>query len=426
MADAKKALEDFAFLTKEIAGNWAVLRQSISEHYQSASGLHFDISEETLTYRENTNEAVTREGIVFTRSGLPAADLIQLDKRFVEKDGIPSAEELLKRGLIKQNSSYFKKLVPSLKLPGFLLARLVELDKAKVERLTEEEFNKSGIIKRGEGENLVYLIKVFPGAELSPLINDLTETANPEIVPATTKTDESRTFFFLSDPDDQTFFGDSSIPDRKFSIDNLDLLQQQNAWASIWLSRNKNLVFEKKTNPDFIFRTPAVRFTNELTPSIVNREPWDVATLPTGGTASDTTLVSHLTHMLQLFQPGVREAVAGKHDRYELQIACRYAFSLAEGSGLNEDLLTTLPILLGLRLTPDQLPAYPAKLSKEISSWFKANLPVEENASLIFSVDVFSQLHKDVNASLPLLRVSHLELHLKNITNMPEIRTGNG
>jgi len=375
--DTEKALYAFAFLTGQIATNWAIVRGGESGHYMPLAGdLHFEVSEETLTFMDNTDEAATREGIVITRKGLADADLIQLDRSFVEKDGVPNAKELLKRGIHKTgtaaNPVYLKQLVPILELPGFMK---------------------------------------------DPAVAD-----NPSISPGTP---ESRTFFFAIDPDDQTFFGDSSIPDRKFSIENLDLLQQQNAWASIWLSRNKNLAFGKTTNPDFIFRTPAVRFTNRFTPSIVNREPWDIATLPAGGPASSATLVNHLSNMLDLFKPGVVTPQAA-HQRYTLQIACRYAYAMARGAGLNEDLVTTLPILLGLRLTPDLLGQYPGKLSKEISTWFQKHQPAETNAYLIFSVEAYSQLDPNANASLPLLRVTHLELNLNSITNMPDIRTGNG
>ncbi|TNE61371.1 MAG: hypothetical protein EP344_06155 [Bacteroidetes bacterium] len=368
--DVLAALTYFAHLTEQIAANWTVIRGTENAYYTPQAGdLHFEVSEETRTFVGDTQEAETREGLVFTQKNLDAEDLILLDKAIVEQDGVPTEEELLKAGIRMVGDGYRKDLVPILKLPGFVL----DMDQLEVEAGTDQ---------------------------------------NPE----------TRTFFYEIDPDDQTFFGDSSIPDRKFSIENLDLLQQQNAWASIWLSRNKHLAFGKTTNPDFIFRTPAVRFTNRITPSIVNREPWNIATLPEGGsTATDAKLVDHLTNMLDLFDPGVASPGAN-HQRYELQVACRYAYTMAQGSGLNEDLVTTLPILLGLRLTPDQLSNYPKLLSEEIGTWFRKNRPVETNASLIFSVEAYSQLDPLVNSSLPLLRVTHLELSLNNISNMSDIK----
>ena len=37
---------------------------------------------------------------------------------------------------------------------------------------------------------------------------------------------------------------------------------------------------------------------------------------------------------------------------YEARLSCRYAFALAMGKGLNVDLRSTLPLLMGLRLNP--------------------------------------------------------------------------
>ncbi|MCB0531453.1 MAG: hypothetical protein KDD14_04585 [Saprospiraceae bacterium] len=429
---ANKALSDFAFLAEQIASNWAIMRSTESEYYVPQAGdLHFEVSEETLTFVEDTQEAETREGLVFTQKALDGADLIQLDQATVEANGVPTAEELLKAGIRKVGEGdYRKDLVPKLELPGFLLARTIEIEAniVEAEGLSPEELAELGIEMQGEAPDHSYTMQVSPGEELPDFLvaAGIEVPDNPEVSVAGSDNPESRTFFYEMDPEDQTFFGDSSIPDRKFSVENLDLLQQQNAWASIWLSRNKHLAFGKTTNPDFIFLTPAVRFTNRLTPSIVNREPWNIATLPEGGdTAFNATLEQHLINMVDLFDPGVADPGV-EHRRYELQIACRYAYAMARGMGLNEDLVTTLPILLGLRLTPDQLDTYPGKLSKEISTWFKQHEPVETNASLIFSVEAYSQLDEQVNSSLPLLRVTQLELNLNNITNMPDIRTGNG
>ncbi len=434
--DAISALQNFTFLTEKIAENWVILQAGQSEFYEpNAEDLHFEISEETLTFVDDTTEAETREGIVITRAGLTDAALKRLNKSFVERAGVPSATELRKNGILKRGTGYLKKVIPKLELPGYFKARAIRLEADFVEQqnFKQEELDKMGITKKGIEPEHYYDKLAIPNEELPGFMvkAGIQVPDNPDIKESTTSTPESRTFFFAIDRDDQTFFGDSSIPDRKFSIENLDLLQQQNAWASIWLSRNKHLVFGKTTNRDFIFRTPAVRFTNRTTPLIINHEPWDIATLPAGKVASKTTLIKHVSNMLKLFEPGIssfKKDADGRllRERYELQISCRYTFAMARGSGLNEDLVTTLPIMLGLRLSPDQLAQYPTLLSKEISTWFKTHLPVEENAALNFSVEAFSQLDPLANTSLPLLRVTYLTLQLEQISNMPDIRVGKG
>ena len=223
-------------------------------------------------------------------------------------------------------------------------------------------------------------------------------------------------FTFEKNPNDLTFFGDSSIPDRKFMIRNLDVIEHQNAWAKIWLSRNKDLIRDSDgelldTNPAFVFQTPAVRFSNKVTPFITNDEPWDIATL---SDKREQSLEKHLTTMVNTLFPTMDGI------NYRVRLSCRYAFSLSTGRGLNEDLVTTLPILLGIQITPEVLEKdYGKKLSEEILIWIDDNQPSMNMASLIFTVDLFSKLDQESNSSLPTLRITHLELKLADIANLP-------
>ncbi|MBK8968105.1 MAG: hypothetical protein IPM36_15855 [Lewinellaceae bacterium] len=229
-----------------------------------------------------------------------------------------------------------------------------------------------------------------------------------------------KTFTFLEDPLDQTVFGDSLIPDRKFTIENLDVIEHQNAWASVWLSRNKILLAGHETNPKFIFQTPAVRFTNLVSPFITNDEPWDLATLHSpGDQAEDKPLLEHMQRLLELVAPDI----TGLDVNYEVRLSCRYAFALVMGTGLNVDLKSTLPLLMGLRLKPKAtlasgeklLAAYPKMLADEIDLWLRLNEPSPQNASLLFSVDLFSKVDPESLTSLPMLRIKQIELNLKNI-----------
>ena len=229
---------------------------------------------------------------------------------------------------------------------------------------------------------------------------------------------ETIKFTFEKDPDDLTFFGASSIPDRKFMIRNLDVIEHHNAWAKIWLSRNKDLIRDSDgqpldTNPAFVFQTPAVRFSNMVTPFITNDEPWDIATL---SQEQNRALEQHLTTMVNTLFPTF------PGNKYEVRLDCRYAFSLATGKGLNEDLVTTLPILLGIQITPDALSHnYGAELSREIATWLRSNRPSTTMASLVFTVDLFSKLNDGGSSSMPTVRITHLELKLTDIVNLSAI-----
>lgn len=231
-------------------------------------------------------------------------------------------------------------------------------------------------------------------------------------------------FTFTKDPEDLTFFGDSSIPDRKFTVENLDVIEHHNAWASVWLSRNKDLIRTSEagvlaTNPAFIFQTPAVRFNTMVTPFITNDEPWDIATLGSDDDPSvpqRRSLLQHLRIMLQTLFPDFDGS------QYEVRLSCRYAFALATGKGLNEDLITTLPILLGLQITPKELAeSYASDLRNEISLWLSANQPSTEEAALMFTVDLFSKLDEESTSSLPTLRITQLSLGLEQIEDLNEL-----
>ncbi|WP_020537474.1 hypothetical protein [Lewinella cohaerens] len=228
-----------------------------------------------------------------------------------------------------------------------------------------------------------------------------------------------KTFTYEEDPEDQTFFGDSSIPDRKFMIENLDVIPHQNAWASIWLSRNKGLLknadnTDIPTNPKFVFQTPAVRFNNMVTPVIINDEPWNLGNVDIVTTNGDKSIKSSLKQRLtEMFNILFPDAEGQKN--YEVQLSCRYAFALANGLGLNDDLKPTLPVLLGLRLSSanrSSFGTYPEELAIEIDTWWSNNKPSSDDASLIFSISLFSKLDSDDNTSLPMLRIEHLEMNL--------------
>lgn len=228
-------------------------------------------------------------------------------------------------------------------------------------------------------------------------------------------------FLFEQNPEDLTFFGDSSIPDRKFMVENLDVIEHHNAWASVWLSRNQDLVREddgtSAINPAFIFQTPAVRFNTMVTPFITNDEPWNIATLgSTDGAPQKRKLQDHLTLMIDTLFPRF------EGNQYGVRLSCRYGFALSTGKGLNEDLVTTLPILLGLQITPTDLAqGYDTALHDEIRTWLSTHQPSPDMASLIFTVDLFSTLDEEANSSLPTLRITHLGLSLDHISDLQEL-----
>ncbi|MCB0116948.1 MAG: LysM peptidoglycan-binding domain-containing protein, partial [Caldilineaceae bacterium] len=105
-----------------------------------------------------------------------------------------------------------------------------------------------------------------------------------------------------------TGLGNSSLPDRALIVPDLDVIQQQLATASIWLTRNRELVDGRVTNPSFVYKTPLIRFRNSTSPLVQNRTPWDIAAIgsPTGA-AQRRPLAAHVDALFAALLPAVAQ-----------------------------------------------------------------------------------------------------------------------
>jgi len=235
-------------------------------------------------------------------------------------------------------------------------------------------------------------------------------------------------------------FGESDIPDRVLTIPNLDIVQHQNAWASIWLTRNKKLVRQRQpdgtptnafmtTNPDFVFQTPEVRFSNLMAPLLVNTQRWDIATIGSvDNTPQAHPLETHLEHLFATLLPLLPVPPQSPLKAYGFRVACRYAFALSVGTGITADLLSALPVVLSPRFSvaagQDPLSATAElrnSLASEIKHWFQLNEPNATNALFVFSISLFSNPEETSTSDavhLPLLRVDHLKLGLEHIMDL--------
>jgi hypothetical protein len=194
-------------------------------------------------------------------------------------------------------------------------------------------------------------------------------------------------------------FGESSIPDRTLIIQDRDIIAQQNAWSGIWLSRNRQLVSYTPTNPVFVFQTPQVRFSNWVTPLLVNDRPWNIADL------SDMPQQTILTHLQQLFKTVLPDAAP---QPYGLRLDCRYSFAMATVG--DEQLFSAVPVLLTPRVAIAQSQTITSKLvedlATEIERWRQDNRPVENLGRYQFTLNLFSGIDDD--ATLPLLKIEQL------------------
>lgn len=210
--------------------------------------------------------------------------------------------------------------------------------------------------------------------------------------------------------DPEVIFGESSIPDRTANINNLNILDQQSAWAAIRLIRNKFLITDMETNPAFIYQTPQVRFSNAKTVYLVNQTYWDVGTLLSDGTHD---LKDYLTEMFATILPATANVT------YSVQVGVRYGFAIASLG--DETLRTTVPVLLGLRLNIETgsdlttvTDAYITTMVDAVTEWRESTRPQETGGEFLFTLSIFASLQDEA----PLLRIKNLTLDIDRINKL--------
>jgi LysM repeat protein len=191
---------------------------------------------------------------------------------------------------------------------------------------------------------------------------------------------------------------------QRFVFPKRNVIQNQNAWGGIYLTRNDDLIASGPlgwsdiagatgpiapvpTNQAFLYETPLVRFVDPTTPLLVDQNTIDVAGL-TGQSASPRSLTAQIEAMLD----AVLEWGAGspvQADSY-LSILCSYSFPLS-GGGSQQEIVATVPV----RLVPTRYlssggkSTFAAQLSASIQMW--EGWPTRSaNGFLVFDLKTFT------------------------------------
>jgi hypothetical protein len=207
-----------------------------------------------------------------------------------------------------------------------------------------------------------------------------------------------------------------------------DIIRNKSVWSGVYVARNESLIANGPlgprgmtgavaTRPEFIYRTPMVRFVDALTPFVANSSVIDVNGL-TGPVppAAKRPLSGHLTNLidavleLQPWSPVFAESV--------LQLLVSYSFALA-GDG-PDSLVATVPIrLVPMRsITPASRDALVAELSADVKQWRQTNQPSGAAAYLGFDASVFIETPLpggDGFVQKPILRLDTLILPIDAI-----------
>jgi LysM repeat protein len=213
------------------------------------------------------------------------------------------------------------------------------------------------------------------------------------------------------------------IPNRTIENDGLNVLQFQNAWPSIALIRNENLVEGNPTQQDFIYRTPLIRFSNKYVPLLKNDTLIDISKLQDNN-GKKLALADHLAIFFSTFFKDDQLA----EQTVKLSASWNYQLQTSNTS-LPE---IELPILLYTPFTfeipsdytapsggcPDPVDSsspFICQLAAALKAWYNENEPVTTAAYIDIDVSVFSALSEK---QLPLIELTNVQLPFNMIQDL--------
>ncbi|WP_295793753.1 LysM domain-containing protein [Mucilaginibacter sp.] len=211
------------------------------------------------------------------------------------------------------------------------------------------------------------------------------------------------------------------ITQRIIGYDKFNIINEENIWSGIAITRNKILVPGIKTNEEFIYTTPTIRFVSVLTPLLDPNIEINIADYTSEPAKQPLQL--YLSNFLQaLFTELIDETTTR-----QIKIGSSYVYDIQENiPGLSAEIPisistpynfaipadwdnTLCPVLPG-DITPES--PFVCQLTALLQNWFAGNVPVTTNAKFRFDIELFSGLS---NTQLPVLRIRNLYLEEKNI-----------
>lgn len=230
----------------------------------------------------------------------------------------------------------------------------------------------------------------------------------------------------------------------KAETGNLDVMEKQNAWGGVSIRRNQYLFDhpdgspnkEKPTNPNFIYQTATIRFSNLITPLLESRMAFNIAALPSPGktlqneTSYKRSLIEHLQALFYNYFGGV-ETIKNR----KIKLNLTYTYHLQDPVSLHAG-LNPLTVNVPAHFVPPfefNIPqdwefegpsgscqeldgdlSFICILDEKIQSWYTLHQPpgATQGAKLIFEISTFSTF---TDSQLPVYKLSDLYLKLEDI-----------
>jgi hypothetical protein len=240
---------------------------------------------------------------------------------------------------------------------------------------------------------------------------------------------------------------------HQVQVNALNVLVQENAQAGLQIERNDITLGGYTVQPEFIYTTPLVSFSQPVTPFVENTTPIDITTLPNQGTAPNPPCVDDAPNSLcqriytmlydLLFSQDAASALIGAYqsagvdstDRYRrVKLQANFQYPIASGAGGAPgapSVIVSTPVVLARSFnidvtTTDQLDDLVAALTGNISDWSQANgivfgsAPIPSGGQLVFDITLYAELS---GSNTPVLRLGYLYVSSSDIALIPPAQT---
>jgi len=229
-----------------------------------------------------------------------------------------------------------------------------------------------------------------------------------------------RTFAFVGGASDGPASGDVFEHD----VPNLSVLQVQNAWGSVQVTRNADLVTSQGstrwiTSTDFIYQVGPVGYPSPAAPLLTYSNPFPMAS--TSGEAEPSTLADHLISFFGALLQVTASSPANQGRN--LRAAVSYGFFLA-GTDSSDAIVTRVPVTMvpNFLFDPTQDLTGPTgfcnQLAGTLTTWLKSNDPPKQGGMWIFDVSLYTTPPagtEGVNQLPPLLEMNNVQLPLADV-----------
>jgi LysM repeat protein len=207
---------------------------------------------------------------------------------------------------------------------------------------------------------------------------------------------------------------------RSLAFTPLDLMEYQEGWAGLQITRNQDLVPEFQTNPLFLYQTPLVKFYTPLTPLLTANALIDISAINASGKPEVNYMAVQLQNLFnaifdvyQLGNPTIR-------------LEALYSYNLngeATWNQIHLPVFLALPFVLDLStdLNIGSAPPYCettesfiCTVSKTLLDWYDTVKPSPTNGQFTFKLIIYSASDN----TTPLISLTDLSLGITEITEL--------